>query len=56
MLVRVIKRLIRLVVVNGTVVRMMVVMDALFVHQLMGERDRVRDRQQASLHGETIQG
>ena len=56
MFVRVIEGLIRLVVVNRTVVLVMMVMDALIVLQLVDERDRVRDRRQAALHGETIQG
>lgn len=56
MFVRVIKGLVRFVIVNRAVVLMMVVMDALIVLQLVDERDRVRDRRQAALHGETIQG
>jgi hypothetical protein len=55
MFVRVIEGLIRFVIVNGTVVLVVMVMNALIVLQLMGERDRVRDRRQAALHGETIQ-
>jgi hypothetical protein len=35
---------------------MVVVMDALIVLQLMDERNRIRNRRQAALHGETIQG
>ena len=56
MFLRVIEGFIRVVIVNGAVVLMMVVMDALIVLQLVDERDRVRDRRQAALHGETIQG
>jgi hypothetical protein len=56
MFVRVIEGLVRFVIVNRAVVLMMVVMDALIVLQLVDERDRVRDRRQAALHGETIHG
>lgn len=56
MFVRVVERLIRFVIVNGAVVLVMVVVDALIVLQLVDERDCVRDRRQAALHGETIQG
>ena len=56
MFLRVIEGFIRVVIVNGAVVLMMVVMDALIVLQLVDERDRVRDRRQAALHGKTIQG
>ena len=56
MFLRVIEGFIRVVIVNGAVVLMMVVMDALIVLQLVDERDRVCDRRQAALHGETIQG
>lgn len=56
MFLRVIEGFIRVVIVNGAVVLMMVVMDALIVLQLVDERDRVRNRRQAALHGETIQG
>jgi len=56
MFVRVIEGLIRLVVVNRAVVLVMMVMDALIVLQLVDERDRIRNRRQAALHGETIQG
>jgi hypothetical protein len=60
MFVRVIEGCIRFVIVNRAVVLVMVVVDALVVLkpvlQLMDERDRVRDRRQASLHGETIHG
>ncbi|NNG22519.1 hypothetical protein [Telluria aromaticivorans] len=55
MFLRVIEGLVRFVIVNGTVV-LMVVVDALIVLQLVDERDRGRDRRQAALHGETIQG
>ncbi|WP_335553814.1 hypothetical protein [Massilia sp. DD77] len=51
-----IEGLIRFVIVNGTVVLVVMVVDAPIVLQLMDERDRVRDRRQAALHGETIQG
>ncbi len=56
MFVRVIEGLIRLVVVNRAVVLVMMVKDALIVLQLVDERDRIRNRRQAALHGETIQG
>lgn len=56
MFVRVIEGLIRFVIVNGTVILVVMVMDALIVLQFMDERDCVRDRRQAALHGETIQG
>ncbi|MEH6435088.1 hypothetical protein V7778_08480 [Massilia sp. DD77] len=56
MFVCVIEGLIRFVIVNGTVVLVVMVVDAPIVLQLMDERDRVRDRRQAALHGETIQG
>lgn len=56
MLLRVIEGLVRFVIVNRAVVLMMVVVDALIMLQLVDERDRVRDRRQAALHGETIQG
>jgi len=55
MFVCVIEGLIRLVVVNRAVFLVMVVMNALFVLQLVDERDRIRNRRQADLHGETIQ-
>lgn len=59
MFVRVIKGRIRFVIVNRAVVLVMVV-GALVVLkpvlQLMDERDRIRDRRQAALHGETIHG
>lgn len=55
MFLRVIEGLVRFVIVNGAVV-LMVVMDAFIVLQLMDERDRICDRRQAALHGETIQG
>ena len=53
---RVVKGLIRLVVVNGAVFLVMVVMNSLVVLQLVDERDRIHNRRQAALHGETIQG
>lgn len=56
MFVRVIEGRIRFVIVNRAVVLVMVVVDALIVLQLMDERDRVCDRRQAALHGETIHG
>jgi hypothetical protein len=56
MFVRVIEGLVRFVIVNRAVILMVVMMDALIVLQLMGERDRIRDRRQAALHGKTIQG
>jgi hypothetical protein len=56
MFVRVIEGFVRFVVVNRAVVLMVVVMDALIVLQLMDERNRIRNRRQAALHGETIQG
>jgi inner membrane protein involved in colicin E2 resistance len=56
MFLRVIEGLVRFVIVNGAVILMMVMVNALIVLQLMDERDRVRDRRQAALHGETIQG
>lgn len=56
MFLRVNEGFVRFVIVNGAVVLVMVVMDALIVLQLVGERNRVRDRRQAALHGETIQG
>jgi len=55
MFVCVIEGLIRLVVVNRAVFVVMVVMNTLFVFQLVDERDRIRNRRQAALHGETIQ-
>jgi predicted transcriptional regulator len=55
MFLRVIEGFIRVVIVNRAVVLMMVVVDALIMLQLVDERDRVRDRRQAALHGETIQ-
>ncbi len=51
-----IEGLVRFVIVNGAVFLMMVMMDALIVLQLVDDRNRVRDRWQATLHGETIQG
>lgn len=45
----------RFVVVNEAVVLVMMVLDTLIVLHLVDERNRVRDRQQAALHGETIQ-
>ena len=56
MFVRVIEGRIRFVIVNRAVVLVMVVVDALIVLQLMDERNRIRNRRQAALHGETIQG
>lgn len=62
MFLRVIAGLVRCVVVNGTVVLVMVMLDALFVLDLvlegMDERTRAcaPDRRQVALHGETIQG
>jgi len=56
MFVRVIEGLVRFVIVNRAVILMMVMVDALIVLQLVDERNRVRDRRQAALHGETIQG
>ena len=44
------------VIVNGPVVIMMVVMDAIMVLLLVSERGRTGNRRQAALHGETIQG
>ncbi|WP_313706662.1 hypothetical protein [Massilia sp.] len=55
MFLRVIEGFVRFVIVNRAVVLMMVVMDAFIVFQLVDERNRVRDRRQATLHGETIQ-
>lgn len=49
-----IEGLIGLVIMDGPVV-FMVMVDVLIVLQLVDERDRVRDRRQATLHGETIQ-
>ena len=56
MFVRVIEGLVRFVIVNRAVVLMVVVMDALIVLQLVDERDCIRDRRHAALHGKTIQG
>jgi hypothetical protein len=56
MFLRVIDGLVRFVIVDRVVVLMMVVIDALTVLHLVDERDRVCDRRQAALHGETIQG
>ena len=50
-----IEGLIRLVVVNRAVFLVMVMMNALIVLQLVDERDRIHNRRQAALHGETIQ-
>jgi len=55
MFLRVIEGFVRFVIVNRAVVLMMVVMDAFIVFQLVDERNRVRDRRQTTLHGETIQ-
>ena len=56
MFVRMIEGLIRFVVMNRAVVLVVVMMDALVVLHLVGERDRILNRRQAALHGKAIQG
>ena len=55
MFLRMIERLVRFVVMNGAIVLMMVV-NALFMLDLVNERRRAGNWRQAALHGETIQG